>query len=67
LRAFPQLGRSVVCGGGDAHDGRVTSTAHLPAGSRRGTDASIRTFLVTDLERFWPSRRGHAFDELCRS
>jgi len=22
--------------------------------------------LVTDLERFWPSRRGHAFDEFCR-
>jgi len=22
--------------------------------------------LVVDLERFWPSRRGHAFDELCR-
>ncbi|WP_267460835.1 hypothetical protein [Pseudonocardia abyssalis] len=22
--------------------------------------------LATDLERFWPSRRGHAFDEFCR-
>jgi len=20
---------------------------------------------MTDLERFWPSRRGHAFDEFC--
>jgi hypothetical protein len=22
---------------------------------------------LPDLERFWPSRRHHAFDELCRS
>jgi len=22
--------------------------------------------LLPDLEEFWPSRRGHAFDELCR-
>lgn len=22
--------------------------------------------LATELERFWPSRRGHAFDEFCR-
>jgi len=22
--------------------------------------------VLTDLERFWPSRRGHAFDEFCR-
>jgi hypothetical protein len=21
---------------------------------------------AADLERFWPSRRGHAFDEFCR-
>ncbi len=33
--------------------------------SRRAPAASMRTFLVTDLMRFWPSRRGHAFDELC--
>jgi hypothetical protein len=43
----------------------VTSTAHLPAGSRRA-DASKVAYLVSDLERFWPSRRGHAFDEFCR-
>jgi hypothetical protein len=25
-----------------------------------------RALLACDLEWFWPSRRGHAFDELCR-
>jgi hypothetical protein len=47
----------------------VTSTSLLPQPGRAGTrraDASSTSFLVTDLERFWPSRRGHAFDELCR-
>jgi hypothetical protein len=34
------------------------------AGFRRADAASMSG--VTDLERFWPSRRGHAFDELCR-
>jgi len=30
-------------------------------------DAQIaRESLACDLEWFWPSRRGHAFDELCR-
>ena len=33
--------------------------AALPA------DAAVQR-LNTDLERFWPSRRGLAFDELCR-
>ena len=32
----------------------------------RETDASLSGLPVTDLERFWPSRRGHAFDEFCR-
>jgi hypothetical protein len=27
---------------------------------------SARASLACDLEWFWPSRRGHAFDELCR-
>jgi hypothetical protein len=31
-----------------------------------GLDASMTSWLTTDLERFWPSRRGHAFDEFCR-
>jgi hypothetical protein len=47
----------------------VTST-ELPvqpatAGPRRG-DRMSTPILVADLERFWPSRRGHAFDEFCR-
>ena len=37
----------------------TTRTAGAP---RRARPAS----LVIDLERFWPSRRGHAFDEFCR-
>ena len=51
------------------HDGAVTSTQLCPPGpaaSPRGDLASMSGFLVTDLERFWPSRRGHAFDEFCR-
>jgi hypothetical protein len=51
------------------HDGAVTSTQLCPQGpavSRRADLASMSGFLVTDLERFWPSRRGHAFDEFCR-
>jgi hypothetical protein len=51
------------------HDGAVTSTQVCPQGptvSRRADLASMSGFLVTDLERFWPSRRGHAFDEFCR-
>jgi hypothetical protein len=44
----------------------VSSYDVLPAGSRRASDASVRAFLRSDLERFWPSRRCHAFDEFCR-
>jgi hypothetical protein len=29
-------------------------------------EPSMSGSLITDLERFWPSRRGHAFDEFCR-
>jgi hypothetical protein len=32
----------------------------------RGADASLSGLPDTDLKRFWPSRRGHAFDEFCR-
>jgi hypothetical protein len=41
----------------------ATSAAALP---RPGSDAWMTSWLSTDLERFWPSRRGHAFDEFCR-
>jgi hypothetical protein len=45
----------------------VPSTSPDAAPTRRGgpDDASIRN-AAADLERFWPSRRGHAFDEFCR-
>jgi hypothetical protein len=51
------------------HDGEVMSTQQCPQGraaSRRARRAAMSNLLVTDLERFWPSRRGHAFDEFCR-
>jgi hypothetical protein len=32
----------------------------------REPDASLSGLPATDLKRFWPSRRGHAFDEFCR-
>jgi hypothetical protein len=66
---FPPLGRLVVLPPDGTHDGAVTSTQVCPQGpavSRRADLASMSGFLVTDLERFWPSRRGHAFDEFCR-
>jgi hypothetical protein len=37
--------------------------AALTTGGRSG--ASTRN-AAADLERFWPSRREHAFDEFCR-
>jgi hypothetical protein len=40
----------------------ASSGAALPA----RLDASVTEHLFTGLERFWPSRRGHAFDEFCR-
>ncbi|HEX5810552.1 MAG TPA: hypothetical protein VFY38_00485 [Pseudonocardia sp.] len=41
----------------------LPSAAPTPSGGRGG--ASTRN-AAADLERFWPSRRGHAFDEFCR-
>lgn len=37
----------------------------LPGGGRRTTMGDM-VEVSSLLERFWPSRRGHAFDELCR-
>ncbi|WP_275691359.1 hypothetical protein [Pseudonocardia broussonetiae] len=39
-----------------------TETSATPS----GVPAAPAHRLATDLERFWPSRRGHAFDEFCR-
>jgi hypothetical protein len=66
LSPVPQRGRPVVLPEIGTHDGRVSSTAQLPAGPRRALDAAMTPLLVTDLEAFWPSRRCHAFDEFCR-
>jgi hypothetical protein len=63
--AIPQRGHPVVLAISGTHDGVVSPSALLPAGSRR-SESSMRAFLHSDLERFWPSRRCHAFDEFCR-
>jgi hypothetical protein len=42
---------------------RQTSPFAVPSHGCAG--ASTRN-AAADLERFWPSRRGHAFDEFCR-
>jgi len=43
----------------------VIPTPLLPR-LRRAARHADDVSLFTDLERFWPSRRGHAFDEFCR-
>jgi hypothetical protein len=43
----------------------VSSTAHA-APTRFAGEVSMTGNLLPDLERFWPSRRCHAFDEFCR-
>jgi len=65
-RAVPQRGRRVVLARPATHDGGVSSTAHPAHPARSAGEASMTPNLLPDLERFWPSRRGHAFDELCR-
>jgi hypothetical protein len=48
------------------HDGVVSSTAQPAPPTRSAGAASMTANLLPDLEEFWPSRRCHAFDELCR-
>jgi len=64
--AFPQRGHPVVTCPFTPDHGGVSSTAAPTDGLRAVADASMTSWLTTDLERFWPSRRGHAFDEFCR-
>jgi hypothetical protein len=64
--AFSQVGRPVVLLRTGTHDGHMSSTAQQPAGPRRAADVSMTAYLCSDLEWFWPSRRGHAYDEFCR-
>jgi hypothetical protein len=63
--AIPHRGHPVVLRISGPHDGVVSSSAPLPAGSHRRPESSMRAFLHSDLEWFWPSRRCHAFDEFC--
>jgi len=69
LACFPPFGRPVVAGPNGPHDGRVTSTPLPeqpdPTGAAPVVVASSPA-RVHALEQFWRSRRGHAFDELCR-
>jgi hypothetical protein len=44
----------------------VNGSEQLGAALRCGLERFVPPVVMTDLERFWPSRRGHAFDELCR-
>jgi hypothetical protein len=55
-----------VTGAFPTHDRGVSPSEHSAADPWSGADASMTGHLFTGLERFWPSRRGHAFDELCR-
>jgi hypothetical protein len=62
---FPLVGHLLVLPGPATHDGGVSSTVQA-APTRAVGETSMTDSLVPDLEEFWPSRRGHAFDELCR-
>ena len=59
--AFPLVGHSVA----DSVIGPDDRAVTAPAAARFGLRAPAPAIVATDLERFWPSRRGHAFDELC--
>jgi hypothetical protein len=43
---------------------RFTLPSAAPAVA--GADGAVIRNAAADLERFWPSRREHAFDEFCR-
>lgn len=66
----PQPGRRLVLSGSAAHDGAMATIgehadrARVP--ERSAADPAVSRYLVTHLERFWPSRRMDAFDEFCR-
>lgn len=62
----PQRGRAVVPDAPASHDGGVIRTATAQEPPRSGPPAAMTGNLRPDLERFWPSRRGHAYDEFCR-
>jgi hypothetical protein len=49
-----------------SHDGVVRTTLPSAAPTPGGRAGASTRNAAADLERFWPSRRGHAFDEFCR-
>jgi hypothetical protein len=65
-RAFSQRGHLLVVDQTTTHDGEVSSTAQDAPLARSAGEESMNANLLPDLERFWPSRRCHAFDEFCR-
>ena len=66
FRAVPERGHPVELRERAYHDGVVSSLAQPTADLRRVPGVSMRAFLGVDLEWYWPSRRCHAYDELCR-
>lgn len=70
LCGVPQPGRRLVLSGFAAHDGGMTTTGEhadrAVVSGRSAANPAVSRHLVTHLERFWPSRRMNAFDELCR-
>jgi hypothetical protein len=65
---IPRGGRCLVSNRSATHDWPMTPSQRPqpagPAAVRRVRP--LTALLVTNLEGFWSSRRGHAFDELCR-
>jgi hypothetical protein len=51
---------------GGQHDGVVRPTLPSMLSTSRGDSGASTRNAAVDLEWFWPSRRGHAFDEFCR-
>jgi hypothetical protein len=51
---------------GGQHDGVVRQTLPSMLSTPRGGSGASTRNVAVDLEWFWPSRRGHAFDEFCR-
>jgi hypothetical protein len=64
--AISQRGHPLVVDQTTTHDGEVSSTAQAAPLTRSAGEMSMTANLLPDLERFWPSRRCHAFDEFCR-
>ncbi|MBC3193220.1 hypothetical protein H7X46_19355 [Pseudonocardia sp. C8] len=44
-----------------------TTADRTAVSGRSASDPAVSWHLVAHLERFWPSRRMHAFDEFCRA